>query len=117
VPAEVAGRLAEKAGLDLGSDETEQNRKSGLGALAGYVVGLGVGAAYRLVGPHLGDVSKTRAGIVLGLAAMARCDAPAAALGVTEPNTSGLDSWVSDSVPHLAYGLMTAVAYDAFNGL
>ena len=117
VPAEIAGRLAEKAGLDLGSDEAEQNRKSGLGALSGYVVGLGVGTAYGLVRTHLGDVSKTRAGIVLGLAAMAGSDVPAAALGVTEPTTLGLDGWVSDIVAHLAYGLMTAVAYNASGGI
>ncbi len=40
-----------------------------------------------------------------------------AALGVTEPITWGLDGRVSDIAAHLAYGLMTAVAYDAFNGL
>ena len=119
VPAEVVGRLAERerAGVDLGSGETEQNRKSGLGALSGYVVGLGVGTAYGLVRTHLGDVSKTRAGIVLGLAAMAGSDVPAAALGVTEPTTLGLDGWVSDIVAHLAYGLMTAVAYNASGGI
>ena len=110
VPAEVAGKLAEKAGLDLGSDETGQNRKSGLGALSGYAVGLGVGTVYGLVRPHLGDVSRTRAGVVLGLAAMAGSDVPSAALGVTDPTTWGLNGWVSDIVPHLAYGLMTAVA-------
>ena len=76
VPAEIAGRLAEKAGLDLGSDEAEQNRKSGLGALSGYVVGLGVGTAYGLIRPHLKEVSKARAGIALGLAAMARSAVP-----------------------------------------
>jgi hypothetical protein len=114
VPAEVAGKLAEKAGIELSSDETDQNRRSGLGALSGYVVGLGVGTAYGLVRSHLGDVSKMRAGIVLGLAAMAGSDVPATALGVTDPRQWGLGSWVSDIVPHLAYGLVTAIAYDAF---
>ncbi len=86
VPAQVVGELAEKAGLDLsGDDETTQNRKSGLGALSGYAVGLGVGSAYGIVRPHLGDVSETRAGVVLGLAAMAGSDVPATALGVTNP--------------------------------
>ncbi len=40
-----------------------------------------------------------------------------AALGVTEPTTWGLDGRVSDTAAHLTYGLMTAVAYDAYNGL
>jgi hypothetical protein len=117
VPTEVAGRLAERTGVDLGSDETAHNRKSGLGALSGYVVGLGVGTAYGLVRPHLGSVSRARAGAVLGLAAMAGSDVPTAALGVTDPTARGPDSWISDLVPHLAYGFMTAVAYEAFSGV
>jgi hypothetical protein len=110
VPAEVASTLAEKVGVDLGSDETEQNLKSGLGALSGYVVGLGVGTTYGSVRPHLGRASKMRAGVVLGLAAMAGSDVPAAALGVTSPAEWDANSWLSDIVPHLAYGLTTTLA-------
>ena len=117
VPAEVAGKLTDKANIDLsgeGSDgSTAQNRRSGLGALMGYVTGLGVGTAYGLVRPLLGDVSVPRAGLVLGLAAMAGSDVPATALGVTNPAKWSFNSWASDIVPHLAYGLVTAVAYDA----
>ncbi len=58
-----------------------------------------------------------RTGVMLGLGAMAGSGVPAAALGVTDPTTWGLDSWVSDIVPHLAYGFMTAAAYEAFDGL
>ena len=119
VPAQVAGKLADKAGVDLsgegeGSDgSTAQNRRSGLGALQGYVVGLGVGTAYGLVRSGLRDVSKPRAGVALGLAAMAGSDVPSTVLGVSDPTSWGLNSWLSDLVPHLAYGLTTAVAYDA----
>jgi hypothetical protein len=112
VPAEVAGRLAEKAGMDLGTDEAEQNRKSALGALSGFGVGLGVGTAYGLARTLLKEVSAPRAGVFLGLAAMAGSDVPATALGVTNPGEWSLESWASDIVPHLAYGLMTALAYD-----
>ncbi len=120
VPAQVAGELADKLGVNLSAGNessdgnTAQNRRSGLGALQGYVVGLGIGAAYGFIRPGLGDVSKLRTGIVLGLAAMAGSDVPATALGVTDPTQWGLNSWVSDIVPHLAYGLATAAAYDAF---
>jgi len=38
---------------------------------------------------------------------------PMAALGVTDPRTWPADSWVSDLVPHVAYGLATAAAYEA----
>ena len=115
VPSQVVERLAAKAGIDLsGEDSTTQNRKSGLGALSGYVVGLGVGGAYGLVRPLLGDVSGLRAGAVLGLAAMAGSDVPATALGVTDPRQWGAGSWASDVIPHLAYGLVTAAAFEAF---
>ena len=120
VPAQVAGQLTQKAGIDLsgeGSDgNTAQNRKSGLGALMGYATGLGVGTAYGLVRPLLGDVSIPLAGVGLGLAAMAGSDAPATVLGVTDPTNWGLNSWVSDIVPHLAYGMVAAVAYEALGG-
>ena len=53
VPAKMVGVLADKAGIPLsaggeGDDEKGQNRQSGLGALFGYVTGLGVGTAYGL---------------------------------------------------------------------
>jgi hypothetical protein len=62
-------------------------------------------------------VSKTRAGVVVGLAAMARSEVPAAALGVTNPAERGANSWFPGDLPHFAYGLVTAVAYDYFTGV
>ena len=120
VPAEVASGLAEKVGLDLSAEgedldgETAQNRQSGLGALMGYVTGLGVGTGYGLIRPHLGGVSRPVAGVALALAAMAASDVPATALGVTDPTTWPPSSWVMDFGFHLAYGVVTAIAYDAF---
>ncbi len=122
VPSQVAGQLIEKAGIDLSAQSEEQggptaqNRQSGLGALQGFAVGLGIGAVYGLVRLSLGDVSKVRAGVVLCLAAMAASDGPAVALGVTDPRQWDLNSWLSDIVPHLAYGLATALSYDALAG-
>jgi hypothetical protein len=119
VPSQVAGQLIEKAGIDLSAQSEEQggptaqNRQSGLGALQGFAVGLGIGAVYGLVRPSLGDVSKVRAGTVLCLAAMVASDGPAVALGVTDPRQWDLNSWLSDIVPHLACGLATALSYDA----
>src|SRR5215218_1839544 len=52
-------------------DDTAQTRRSGLGALPGYVGGLGVGTGCGLIRPSLGGGSKLRAGIVLALAVMA----------------------------------------------
>ncbi len=120
VPDTMAGTLAEKVGLDLSAEgedpdgETAQNRQSGLGALMGYVTGIGVGTAYGLIRPHLDGVSKPVAGVALALAAMAASDVPATVLGVVDPTTWPPSSWGMDFGFHLAYGVVTAIAYDAF---
>jgi hypothetical protein len=56
------------------------------------------------------------AGIGVGLAAMAASDIPIAALRMSDPATWGVSGWEANVVPHLAYGLVTAIAYDAFTG-
>jgi hypothetical protein len=118
MPGEMVGTLAQKVGVDLSGDgeddEQAQNRKSGLGALSGYVVGLGVGTAYGLL--HLGgrDVPVPVAAIGLSAVAMAGSDVPLTALGLTNPAKWPASSWASDIIPHLAYGLFAAVAFDAF---
>jgi hypothetical protein len=120
-PAEVAGALAERAGVELaagGNDsESAGNRRSGLGALFGYGVGLGVGTAYGLLRSLLPASRRPWAPAVgLGLAAMAASDLPATALGVTDPRTWGAAGWASDLLPHLAYGVATATVYEALAG-
>jgi hypothetical protein len=120
-PSQMVGAMAEKAGVQSLSsqggglnDETAENRKSGLGALSGYVVGLGVGAAYGLLRSRVRQAPLPVSTIGLSLAAMAGSDVPIAALGVSDPRTWTASDWVADLGPHLAYGLFTALAYDAF---
>jgi hypothetical protein len=118
LPAEVAGAVAERAGVELAADgnasESAGNRRSGLGALLGYGVGLGIGAAYGLLRSRYPEPLRPRAAAVgLGLAAMAASDLPATALGVTDPRTWGAAGWASDLLPHLAYGAATATVYEA----
>ncbi len=118
-PSQLVGKLADKAGLPLSSkgvgsnDETAQNRESGLGALLGYVNGLGVGALYGLLRSQFVDVPIPLAATGVGLAAMAASDVPLVALGVSNPKTWGVSGWASDAIPHLIYGLVTAIAYEA----
>jgi len=120
VPAKLVGVIADKAGIDLatgtGDDEKEEekNRESGLGALIGYVNGLGVAALYGAVRPHLRRIPVPVAGVVLGLVAMAASDVPIGASGVSDPSTWEPADWAADLIPHLIYGLVTAIAYDAF---
>lgn len=120
VPAKTAQRMADVAKVDLAPEADEdreevvQNRTQGLGALLGHVTGLGIGSAYGLVRSWV-SVSKPTAAVLLGGAAMAGSDVPATVLGVTDPTEWGPKSWVSDIVPHLVYGVVTAVAYDALS--
>lgn len=111
MPAEAAGTLAAAAGVPLGDENDAKNRKQGLGALLGYVTGLGVGAAYGLLRART-SVPLPVAAIGLGAAAMAGSDTPITMLGLTDPRTWPASGWASDLVPHLAYGIVAARAYD-----
>ncbi|WP_031031555.1 hypothetical protein [Streptomyces sp. NRRL WC-3725] len=110
MPATVAGKLAGGVGVRLGEGEDEAHREEALGALLGYVTGLGVGAAYGLVRRD-GHLPVWAAGPLLGAAAMAGSDVPATAMKVTDPTTWSLSSWVSDVIPHMAYGFTAASVY------
>lgn len=113
MPAKAAGKLADEAHVSLGEGDTAENRQEGLGALLGYVAGLGVGAAYGLVRSKV-DVPVPVAALLLGAGAMAGSDAPMTALGLTNPKEWPASSWVSDIVPHLVYGIAAAAAYELF---
>ncbi|GAA3070007.1 hypothetical protein [Streptosporangium carneum] len=110
VPAEAADRLASRAGLDLGPGDVGVNRRTGLGALLGYGAGIGVGALYGLLADG-GRPPLPVAALGLSAAAMAAGDLPLVALGLTDPRRWDTVSWISDIVPHLVYGLTTAVVH------
>ena len=98
-----------------GEEDTRKNRVAGLGPLNGIFVGVGIGAVLGLARtagwrPHV-----LTAGLVTGLGAMAATDSSMAALGVSDPRTWTLMDWLSDVVPHLAYGLATAAVAQALH--
>ncbi len=111
-PSKMAGVLADKAGVDLsGGDgkDAAQNRQQGIGALLGYVTGVVYGALDR--GERRWPAPL--AGVALGLAAMAASDLPIAQTGVSDPKEWSASDWLSDLVPHLIYGFITAAVYAA----
>jgi hypothetical protein len=120
VPALAAGRLADQLGVDLGDGEQADNRRSALGALLGYSTGVAVGAAYGVArrgrGRRRRPVRPIRSGLALGATAMTAANLPLVAMGLTDPREWGLAGWVSDIVPHLAYGVAGAVTYRAIVG-
>jgi hypothetical protein len=115
VPAEVVRRLAQKAGnveLSIPSDDASDKtkaRRTALGSLSGYAIGISIGALYGAVArgkwAKNGLLLRT---IALGAIAMAASDVPATLLGATNLKEWTPASWISDILPHAAYGLATA---------
>ena len=120
VPAQAAGILADKAGINLAaggaSPEQAESRRSAIGALLGYLTGAGIGTVYGLVRPRLGTLPTPLAGAAVGLAAMAASDVPIARLGVSNPAEWAPEDWAADLLPHLAYGIVTVAAYEVLRG-
>ncbi|MDT7614061.1 MAG: hypothetical protein QOF00_1508 [Pseudonocardiales bacterium] len=116
VPDDTVRKAEELAGVRLSGDgpdsDAAANRRSALGALLGIASGLCTGALYGLVRPKLGHVPPALLGVATGLAANVATTVPMAALGITDPRTWPVESWVSDLVPHLAYGFATAAVWD-----
>ncbi|MFY1635058.1 hypothetical protein ACN27F_17585 [Solwaraspora sp. WMMB335] len=105
-PQRSVGRLADTLHVDLGDEETAQRRRAGLGPLLGYATGLGAGVLYATLGPRHAPVWAATG--LLAALAMAGSDAPMTLLKVSDPRQWSAADWVSDIVPHLAYGLVAA---------
>lgn len=119
-PEATVRRTEELTGVDLSSDgpdsDEASNRRAGLGALLGIAAGLGTGAAYGLVRGRLDGVPLALRGAGVALAANVGTTGPMAAFGITDPLSWSSSSWISDLVPHLAYGLTTAAVFDMIAG-
>ncbi|WP_431942895.1 hypothetical protein [Micromonospora marina] len=109
-PESVAGRLADVAHVDLGPGDEAENRRSGLGPLLGYVTGIAAGAVFGLLAADR-RIPLPLATVLLGGGVMATTDGSMTVLGVTDPRTWRRSDWVSDLIPHLAYGLSAAVTW------
>ncbi|RIV37331.1 hypothetical protein [Micromonospora radicis] len=110
-PEESAGRLTDAAHVSLGPPKQAANRRSGIGALMGY--GLGVAAAVGFAMLARGRRQPTlRAAALLGGGAMTLSDGSLTLLGVTDPRTWRRADWLADLVPHLAYGLTAAATWN-----
>lgn len=105
-------RGAETAHLSIpGEGDRRANRVEGLGALAGLVAGVGVGGLF-----GLGRAAGFRAGTLLTTGAvLLSTNGPMTVLGITDPRTWSRADWLSDLVPHLAYGAVVATTLDAFD--
>lgn len=115
VPADTVKKAAEAAHVDLspnGDEAVAEHRATGLGALAGYAAGIGVGALYGAVRNVLPGRKLPLLAVGVGGAAMAAGDVPSIVSGATDPRKWGATGWLADIVPHLAYGAVTVAALD-----
>jgi hypothetical protein len=115
-PQDTVEAMARTIGAEVpGDEETRQNRLSGLGALLGTVSGVGVGAllgTLRYAGLRLPAPLAT---LAAGAAAMAASNGGMTALGVTDPRQWDANGWLSDALPHLAYGAVTIATLHALD--
>lgn len=116
VPEQDVETMAGQAGVSLGADdEAAANRKSALATLLGYGTGAAIGVASALARPALRRLPRLPGALLVGAAAMAATDAASTALGTTDPRTWSATDWLSDAVPHLAYGIGTVATLDALD--
>lgn len=107
-PQETVSKLAGMADIDIpGDKEAASNRLDGAGALAGYAVGMGVGAAAGLLRSLHIKVPKAVAIAAVGLGVMVAADGAMTKLGITDPRSWTLETIAEDAIPHLAYGIVT----------
>src|SRR3954454_8974454 len=112
-PERTVERLAETARLSIpGKGERRASRVEGLGALTGLAAGVGVGGLFGLA-----RATGFRAGTLLTtVVVLVSTNGPMTVLGVTDPRSWSRTDWLSDLVPHLAYGAVVATTMDAFGG-
>lgn len=109
-PEQTAGRLADLGHVDLGRGERAANRRSGLGPVFGYGIGIAAGAIFGALTGRRRVPLPVAVGL-LGGGVMASSDGSLAALRISDPRTWRRTDWVADIVPHLAYGMAAAATW------
>jgi hypothetical protein len=109
-PERTVEAMARLVGLTVpGAGDTLANRLLGLGALTGYAAGIGMGAILGLAYALGWRPRLLLATLVATLIALIGTNGPMTVLGVTDPRTWGVVGWISDLVPHIGYGIVTAL--------
>jgi hypothetical protein len=107
-PEESVERLDARSPVHIpGDGEAREHRVAGLGPLLGVAAGVGTGvvlglaraAGWRPPAP-IAIAAATAVALVAG-------NGPMTVLGVTDPRRWSASDWMSDLVPHFAYGLVT----------
>jgi hypothetical protein len=106
IPQQTIETLADRMGHPVpGQGEEKQNRLTGLGALGGIATGVGMGALAGVLGPLLRRLPVGLPTLSFGALVMAATDTSMVKLGLTDPSSWSAADWLSDALPHLAYGI------------
>jgi hypothetical protein len=109
-PEQTVETVADKLGLTIpGGKNARRNRVAGSGPLFGLATGVGAGAALGVLSARWRPPLVLHATVAAALA-MAAGNGPMTGLAVTDPRTWSTSDWLSDALPHAAYGLVTAIA-------
>ncbi|RSN00210.1 hypothetical protein DMB42_40510 [Nonomuraea sp. WAC 01424] len=109
-PRQAVEKLSDLTHTDLGDGDRAANRTEALGSLMGYATGIGAAVAYGVLS---GRRRSWPVGVLaLTVLAMSGSNVPLTLLGATDPRTWPASAWVSDVVPHLAYGVAAYAAYE-----
>src|SRR3712207_4452612 len=112
-PEQTVEKLASKAHLPIpGEGRTRENRVQGLGPLTGLTAGIGVGVLGGLARAAGYRSAKPVGAALTTLGALIAANGPMTVLGITDPRTWSATDWVSDLVPHLAYGVVVKNTMD-----
>lgn len=115
-PQQTVERLSEETGIEVPGDESQRKtRLTGLGSLTGIATGATVGVAYGAARSLGWRPSLPAATAATALGAIAASSAPMTVLGVTDPRSWSASDWVSDVIPHAAYGLVTSATFSAMS--
>jgi hypothetical protein len=115
-PEDTVEKLAATVHLPIpGEGDTRQNRVQGLGPLLGLAAGIGVGVLGGLARASGYRSAKPVGTALTTLVVLVAANGPMTALGITDPRTWSTTDWISDLVPHLAYGVVVKTTMDAFD--
>lgn len=107
-PQQAVEELARRADQTIpGSGAERDNRLEGLGALAGIMTGISIGALAGQARPVVLRLGPVAGPVLLGAAAMAATDVSLTRLDLTDSSTWDAAAWLSDAIPHLAFGLVS----------
>lgn len=105
LPEQAVEKAASQAAVEIpGEGEERANRLEGLAPLGGIATGVAIGVAAGILRPAFVRLPFAVGATLLGAAAMAAANAPMTRMRLTDPRKWSSSDWMSDAVPHLAYG-------------